>query len=89
MLVLLIVIGVIVYYLSGIAGWIFWWTKTDNVTTEEIGLCLFCGLFGPFTWFLGWRIHGTPSRKVLIPQRVPGQRVPRRTRKAQKEDHGS
>lgn len=50
----------ILWWLSGVAGFVFWWTKEYPLTLKasEILLCVFVGIIGPFSWILGAAIHG-------------------------------
>jgi hypothetical protein len=63
---LLLYLIAFVWYAFGVASFIFWWTREFDLTTEEIGTCLYAGLLGPIAWILGSTIHGetvTPVRK--------------------------
>lgn len=50
----------ILWWLSGVAGFVFWWTKEYDLTLEpsQIFLSIFVGLIGPAAWILGAVIHG-------------------------------
>lgn len=50
----------LIWYIAGITGFIFWWTKEYNLTTNDLFICFWAGTLGIFSWFIGWRIHGEP-----------------------------
>jgi len=49
----------IIWYMLGVAGFIYWWTKDNclSLLTLLVALTAF-GLAGPITWPMGWLIHG-------------------------------
>lgn len=63
----MITLTAIVWYITGVWGFIFWYTKDFNLTTREIPLAIFEGLLGPLTWLVGAGIHG--SSKTIIKKR--------------------
>lgn len=40
----------ILWFISGVASFIYWWTKEFDFTWEEFPLMIVCGIFGPFTF---------------------------------------
>ncbi|NID14358.1 hypothetical protein [Luteibacter yeojuensis] len=57
----------------GIGGFIYWWTRTEDLTTDVVPVAmLFGSILGPLAWGVGWFIH-TESRqhKILIKRRSP------------------
>jgi len=52
--VLLIILALVVWYLIGIVGFIYWWTKVYVYTIRDIGLSLYAGLIGPLAWVTGY-----------------------------------
>lgn len=50
----------ILWWLSGVSGFVFWWTKEYDLPAERsvILLCIFVGVMGAFSWILGAAIHG-------------------------------
>jgi hypothetical protein len=68
MIVLFIAIG-IVWYCSGVAGFLFWWTRDFDFTTKEVPTACMIGLMGLFAWPVGIFIHGIKGNKVIIGKR--------------------
>ena len=60
---LLIALAVSAWYISGVAGVIFWWTKDFDFDTDDRAAAAFLGLFGPITWVLGIFVHGSFSMR--------------------------
>jgi len=62
----------ILWYVLGCAGFIYWWTSEYDLTTQELAPLLVIGLSGPFSFLIGWRIHGDNKKirnKTLIRKR--------------------
>ena len=60
------------WYICGGVGFIFWWSKDHDATTTEIPMILILGILGPFTFILGWFVHGETFKsppKVLFKKR--------------------
>lgn len=57
-MIIWLVIGLIVWYLIGIAGFIYWCTKDYEITWSDVPTMLMAGCTGPVAWFYGWQIHG-------------------------------
>lgn len=53
-----IILVVLIWYTTGILGFIFWWTRTDEFTKKELPVMFFAGLGGLYSWGLGYLIHG-------------------------------
>lgn len=56
---------IIVWFVIGVFGVIFWWTKEMDFTTNEIPLAAFGGILGPASWIIGWMVHGD-SDTILV-----------------------
>lgn len=61
--VLLNVAAFLAWYFIGLSGFIFWWTKDEDLTTEELGLMLLVSFTGILSWVIGLYVHGMPSVK--------------------------
>ena len=61
-----IIILCMVYYVSGISGFIYWWTTDYDLDLIKFLFSFYLGLAGPFTWLAGWCIHGKPISKTII-----------------------
>jgi len=72
---MLIIVGVILlillWFITGCGSFWFWWTKVRDLTLEELPIMFLCGFTGPFSFLIGWAIHGTRSYrgKVVFKQR--------------------
>ena len=48
------------WWACGVGGFVFWWTGEHDLTTQDLGFAILVGaVLGPFTWLMGWFIHGT------------------------------
>ena len=65
------VIGfVLVWWMIGVAGFLFWWTKEFSFNSDEIGIAILVGFIGPLAWVIGVFTHHGPSKpRVLIKKR--------------------
>lgn len=59
---------VCVWFIIGSIGFVYWWTTEYNFTKDQIPLCFGAGIMGPFSWILGYFIHG--EQKVIFKKRV-------------------
>ena len=48
----------LIWYISGVASFVYWWTNQNDFMTRHIPLCLSVGLFGPIAFPVGYIIHG-------------------------------
>lgn len=69
----LFIVICIVWFISGAASFIYWWTKEFDFTWEEFPLLIFGGASGPLSFLIGWfvcngRILETKDR-VLFKKR--------------------
>lgn len=70
----LFIVICIVWFISGAASLIYWWTKEFDFTWEEFPLMVFGGVCGPLSFLIGWlvcngRILETKDR-VLFKKRT-------------------
>jgi hypothetical protein len=63
-LMIYLVLILIFWYITGLAGFIFHWTSDYDLTTDEIPMMLFSAIIGPLTYPLGAYIHGK-SKTIL------------------------
>lgn len=54
----LFIVVCIVWFISGAASFVYWWTKEMNFTWEEFPVAVFAGVVGPVSFLLGWCVHG-------------------------------
>ena len=54
----IVIVGILGWVVSGIAGFVFWWTKDHNLTTADLPLVALSCFTGPLNWLIGWSIHG-------------------------------
>jgi hypothetical protein len=59
---------IVLWLVSGTSGFIYWWTKEFDFTSEQLFVSVFVSILGPVSWFVGWSIHGKgySSSKVYI-----------------------
>jgi len=66
MIILLMVVG---WYVSGVASFIFWWTRDYDLALGDAVFGLFVGAAGPFAWGIGWVVHGRSSKEIIVLRR--------------------
>ena len=54
----LFIVICIVWFVSGAASFIYWWTKEFDFTWEEFPLMVIGGVCGPLYFLIGWLFHG-------------------------------
>jgi zinc transporter ZupT len=66
----MIIASAILWYISGIAGFVYWWTSEFDLESPEIALAVLLGLLGPITFVMGYIIHkpSTPN-KIFMKKR--------------------
>jgi len=57
------------WYVSGVWGFIYWWTSEYDLEIPELLMAILWGLCGPLSWFVGWFVHSDAKYKVIIKQR--------------------
>jgi hypothetical protein len=65
----MMIILIVLWLVSGISGFIYWWTEEFDFTSEELSEACLVSILGPFSWFVGRSIHGKGSAKVYIKKR--------------------
>jgi hypothetical protein len=50
----------------GVLGFVFWWTKQFDLTTEHIPVIIAVGFIGPLSFLMGWLIHGGTTNHVVL-----------------------
>jgi hypothetical protein len=68
----MIILLCVSWWLSGMAGFIFWWTSDYDFTAGEIFICILSGFAGPIAWIMGYFLHheGTAKEpKIIIRKR--------------------
>lgn len=64
-----IIIFLCVWYVLGVSGWIYWWTKDYDVELLDVFVALLSGFSGPLAWIGGWRIHGKHEKPIVLIKR--------------------
>jgi len=68
-MVLLITLGLILWWIVGFIGFVYWWTSDFDLRTSDLMMGFIVACLGPFTWIMGPSIHDPDSLKVLIKRR--------------------
>jgi hypothetical protein len=55
---ILAIVLVSAWWLSGMAGFVFWWTREWAMEPFEYLVAVMAGILGPFSWLVGYGIHG-------------------------------
>ena len=67
---LILIIGIAAaWYLTGVSGFLYWYTSEYDFTSEEVLLAVTVGIIGPISWVAGWLIHGEKEAKVILRKR--------------------
>lgn len=62
----------LLWWLSGVASYIFWWTKDYDLSLSDLYFSFGVGVIGPLAFPIGWDVHGrTPKREEKTSQRRP------------------
>ena len=66
-----IILGII-WLMSGVAGFVFWWTLKNDLTADLniVITALLAGLLGPFSFVLGSIIYAPTTNRVIINRRI-------------------
>jgi hypothetical protein len=67
-----VILLIVALYLSGVAGYIYWWIRDYDLFLFDLFIGLYAGLIGPLTWVVGYMIHSTwdtDDAKPLIRKR--------------------
>lgn len=54
----LFIVICIIWFISGAASFIYWWTTEADLTWDQLPLVVGGGLFGPLSFLVGWCVHG-------------------------------
>ena len=66
----MIILLYVTWYLFGVWGFIFWWTKNYDFEVSSLMTAILVGFCGPFAWGLGYLIQGGfDSSHILIKKR--------------------
>lgn len=53
----LFIVICIVWFISGAASFIYWWTKEFDFTWDEFPLMIASGATGPITFIVAWAVY--------------------------------
>ena len=56
----LFIVICVVWFISGAASFVYWWTKEFDFTWDHVPLMVVGGVCGPLSFLVGWCIHGQP-----------------------------
>ena len=59
-----LIVIMLIWWVVGVAGFIFWWSKDWELEKSDLIFGIFIGLMGPLTWVAGWFLHGTGYNKI-------------------------
>lgn len=57
-----ILLDVTIWFAVGVASYVYWETKHKNIYLRDWFFILFFGLCGPFSFVIGWFVHGEQSK---------------------------
>lgn len=64
----MLILCLILWYISGMSSFVFWWTSEYDLTSNEVPLIFFNGFIGPISWILGYILHNKGT-KILFKRR--------------------
>lgn len=70
----LVIIAILTWLTVGHRGFVYWWTHDHDYErgADQIFAMLFATV-GPFTWAIGWLVHGDhggrKDRVIIVPRR--------------------
>ena len=72
---LTIIAFVIIWWIVGMAGYAYWWTKDSDLTSHNIPQGIAVGIIGPLSWIVGGFIHdgfnlNKGKKKIIFKQRT-------------------
>lgn len=67
MIIVWVLFGLGLWYVSGVASFVYWWTKDDDFTGDTLPTAMAVGIFGPVAFLMGLSIHG--GNQVIISRR--------------------
>jgi len=68
-----IIFMIFIWFVMGSGSFIFWWTKDHDLGVVELLLSILCGFLGPFSFLIGWMIHGRGGEKVILIKKRAGE----------------
>jgi hypothetical protein len=54
------------WWLIGAVGFVFWWTSQHDLKAVDLIIMFIAGFTGPFSWGIGWAIHGDGFGSALV-----------------------
>ena len=65
-----IILGII-WLLSGVAGFVYWWTLKNDLTADLniIVTALLAGLLGPLAYAIGFAVYAPTTNRIIIKRR--------------------
>lgn len=62
----LIAASLALWWISGVSGFCFWWTREFDLTLSGLWLAGLVGVMGPGTFIYGWLVMGPPATRPPI-----------------------
>lgn len=59
-------ITAVLWYISGVASFIYWWTTDRDLETSTLWLMLLVGVCGPFAFPMGYLVHGKKMEPTIL-----------------------
>lgn len=78
---LVVVVCLWLWLWVGYKGFIFWWTHDFDFKLNDRLTARMSSILGPFTWLVGYFIHGLNNKKHNYTWKVPDIIVPKRKKK--------
>jgi hypothetical protein len=65
----MIILLLILWYLIGVASFIYQWTAQYDFATGDIIFAIICGSLGPIAFLISWKVIGLADGSVIIRKR--------------------
>ncbi len=60
-----LIVIMLTWWVVGVAGFVFWWSKEFKLEVEDLMASIFIGgILGPLAWIAGWFLHGSGYNKI-------------------------
>ena len=59
----------VLWLVCGVAGFIYWWTKEHDFTSDDILFALIAAILGPVAWLEGWANGSSSEPTVFLKRR--------------------
>ncbi len=68
----MIITIIIIWYLIGLYGFKYWWTKDYDLMVKDLFSMMIIGIAGPMSFIIGYIVHGdfNGNNKIIFKKRI-------------------